>query len=82
MLNFSWWVNRKDRYGKNLFEGGFLGWITSGASTAARRCPPVATWSRPTARHGCHYSVRTCSRISIELAAHNPAFEDMATQVR
>src|SRR5262252_4879055 len=25
MLNFSWWVNRKDRFGKNLFEGGFLG---------------------------------------------------------
>ena len=25
MLNFSWWVNRKDRYGNNLFEGGFLG---------------------------------------------------------
>src|SRR6202012_2729874 len=24
-LNFSWWVNRKDRFGKNLFEGGFLG---------------------------------------------------------
>ena len=25
MLNFSWWINRKDRFGKNLFEGGFLG---------------------------------------------------------
>src|ERR1700759_1903926 len=25
MLNFSWWVNRKDRFGNNLFEGGFLG---------------------------------------------------------
>jgi hypothetical protein len=25
MLNFSWWVNRKDRFGHNLFEGGFLG---------------------------------------------------------
>ena len=25
MLNFSWWVNRKDRFGKNVFEGGFLG---------------------------------------------------------
>ena len=25
MLNFTWWVNRKDRFGKNVFEGGFLG---------------------------------------------------------
>jgi hypothetical protein len=25
LLNFTWWVNRKDRFGKNVFEGGFLG---------------------------------------------------------
>ena len=53
MLNFSWWVNRKDRFGKNVFEGGFLGWTISASSTAARRCPPAGIWSRPTAPPGC-----------------------------
>ena len=40
LFNFTWWLNRKDREGKNVFEGGFLGWTTSASSTAARRCPP------------------------------------------
>ena len=43
VLNFTWWANRKDRFGKYLFEGGFPGWTTSASSTAAHRCPPEAT---------------------------------------
>ena len=61
-LNFSWWVNRKDRFGKNLFEGGFLGLDNIGVSTAARRCPPAVASNRPTARRGCPCSPGTCSR--------------------
>ena len=45
--NFGWWVNRKDRDGRNLYEGGFLGLDTSAFSTAARRCRLAAIWSRP-----------------------------------
>ena len=61
MLNFSWWVNRKDRFGKNLFEGGFLGLGQHRGLRPQRcRCPPVATWSRPTALHGFRCSARTC----------------------
>ena len=38
MLNFNWWVNRKDPSGRNVFAGGFLGLDNIGVSTAARNC--------------------------------------------
>jgi hypothetical protein len=59
LMNFTWWINRKDRFGKNVFEGGSA-WTTSVFSTAVPRCPPAATWSRPTARRGWPSSARTC----------------------
>jgi len=42
LLNFTWWVNRKDRFGKNVFEGGFLGLDNIGIfdRSAPRQCPP------------------------------------------
>ena len=54
LLNFTWWVNRKDRSGRNVFEGGFLGLDNIGVfdRKLKRRCRPAATWSRPTAPPG------------------------------
>ena len=51
---------------------------TSASSTAARRCRPAATSSRPTARRGWRSTARTCCEIALELARHDPAYEDMA----
>ena len=62
LANFTWWVNRKDRFGKNVFEGGFLGLDNIGVFDRRRRCRPAATSSRPTARRGWRCSARTCSR--------------------
>ena len=43
LLNFTWWVNRKDRDGNNVFEGGFLGLDNIGVvRSLASRCPPAA----------------------------------------
>ena len=51
LLNFTWWVNRKDRYGKNVCsKAASSGSTTSASSTAARRCRRAGIWSRPTAR--------------------------------
>jgi hypothetical protein len=62
LLNFTWWVNRKDPSGRNVFEGGFLGLDNIGVcSTAVRCCPAAGGWSRPTARPGWRCSARTCS---------------------
>jgi hypothetical protein len=53
--NFTWWVNRKDSEGNNIFRGGFLGLDTSVSLTAAHRCPPVATLNRQTAAQMAMY---------------------------
>jgi hypothetical protein len=79
LLNFTWWVNRKDPRGKNIFSGGFLGLDNIG----------VFDRSRPL--HGGHleqadgtawmaFYCGTMLRIAIELAADNPAYGDMASK--
>jgi hypothetical protein len=52
LLNFTWWVNRKDPDGMNIFQGGFLGSTISECSTARRRCRPEDIWSNLTERAG------------------------------
>jgi hypothetical protein len=52
VTNFLWWVNRKDRLGKNVFEGGSSASTTSASSIARRRSRPAGTSSRRTARPG------------------------------
>jgi hypothetical protein len=50
LLNFTWWVNRKDRFGKNVFEGGFLGLDNIGVFD--RSAPPADR--RPSGTGGQH----------------------------
>ena len=52
LLNFTWWVNRKDLCGRNLFDGGFLGLDNVGVFDRAPPFRPAVTSSRPTARRG------------------------------
>jgi len=59
LLNFTWWINRKDRTGNNIFEGGFLGLDNIGVFD---RSAPLPTWRRPTAPPGWRSSARTCWR--------------------
>ncbi len=78
MLNFSWWVNRKDRFGKNLFEGGFLGLDNIGVFD---RSAPLPTGGHLEQADGTAWVSLFCQNmleISVELAAHDPYFEDMA----
>jgi hypothetical protein len=78
MLNFSWWVNRKDRFGKNLFEGGFLGLDNIGVFD---RSAPLPTGGHLEQADGTAWVSLFCQNmleISIELAANDPFFEDMA----
>ena len=80
LLNFSWWVNRKDRFGKNLFEGGFLGLDNIGVFD---RSAPLPTGGNLEQADGTAWVSLFCQNmleISVELAAHDPYFEDMATK--
>jgi Mannosylglycerate hydrolase MGH1-like glycoside hydrolase domain len=78
MLNFSWWVNRKDRFGKNVFEGGFLGLDNIGVFD---RSAPLPTGGNLEQADGTAWVSLFCQNmleIAVELAAHDSFFEDMA----
>ena len=62
MLNFNWWVNRKDPEGATCSPGGFWVSTTSACSTAARRFPRAALWSRRTGRPGWRSTASACWR--------------------
>src|SRR5262245_62254268 len=52
MLNFTWWVNRKDAAGRNIFQGGFLGLDNIGVFDRSAPCRPGATSTNPTEQAG------------------------------
>jgi hypothetical protein len=79
-LNFSWWVNRKDRLGKNLFEGGFLGLDNIGVFD---RSAPLPTGGHLEQADGTAWVSMFCQNmleIAIELATNDSTYEDMATK--
>jgi hypothetical protein len=80
LLNFTWWVNRKDRFGKNVFEGGFLGLDNIGVFD---RSAPLPTGGYLEQADGTAWMSLFCQNmleIAVELAAHDPAYEEMAVK--
>ena len=80
LLNFTWWVNRKDAEGNNVFEGGFLGLDNIGVFD---RSSPLPTGGYIEQADGTSwmamYSLNMLT-IALELAEENPVYEDMATK--
>jgi hypothetical protein len=77
LLNFTWWVNRKDRTGNNLFEGGFLGLDNIGVFD---RSSPLPTGGYLEQADGTAWMALFCqnmTEIAAELARHKPAFAEM-----
>jgi hypothetical protein len=77
LLNFTWWVNRKDRDGKNAFEGGFLGLDNIGVFD---RSSPLPTGGYLEQADGTAWMALFCQNmleIAIELSLKNPAYADM-----
>jgi hypothetical protein len=78
MLNFTWWVNRKDTEGLNVFQGGFLGLDNIGVFD---RSKPLPTGGRIEQSDGTSWMGMFCLNmltISLELACDNSAYEDIA----
>jgi hypothetical protein len=78
LLNFSWWVNRKDRSGSNVFEGGFLGLDNIGVFD---RSSPLPTGGYLEQADGTAWMALFCQNmleISIELALNRPLYVDIA----
>jgi hypothetical protein len=80
LLNFTWWVNRKDADGNNVFEGGFLGLDNIGAFD---RSTGVPAGVRLEQSDGTAWMAMFCLNmweIALVLATHDDAYEDMATK--
>ncbi|MGF1991636.1 MAG: MGH1-like glycoside hydrolase domain-containing protein [Nostoc sp. ZfuVER08] len=80
MLNFTWWVNRKDAKGNNVFQGGFLGLDNIGVFDRSAELP---TGGHIDQSDGTSWMGMYCLNmlaIALELAKTNPVYEDIATK--
>ncbi|NDJ85998.1 MAG: glucosidase [Chloroflexi bacterium] len=80
LLNFTWWVNRKDHDGNNIFQGGFLGLDNIGVFD---RSSPLPTGGHIDQADGTAWMGMYCLNmlaIALELARTKPAYEDVATK--
>ena len=80
MLNFSWWVNRKDRFGRNVFEGGFLGLDNIGVFDRSAPLPTGGYLEQADGTAWMTLFAQNMAEIAIELAAHDPFYEDLAVK--
>ena len=80
LLNFTWWVNRKDPDGANIFQGGFLGLDNIGVFD---RSQPLPTGGHLEQSDGTSWMAMYCLNmlaIAMELAKDDPAYEDVASK--
>jgi len=80
LLNFTWWVNQKDFHGRDLFQGGFLGLDNIGVFNRDQILPNGAYLSQSDGTSWMAMFTLNLMRIALELAQHNPAYDDMATK--
>ena len=80
LMNFTWWVNRKDAEGKNVFQGGFLGLDNIGLFD---RSQPLPTGGYLEQSDGTSWMAMFCLNmlsIALELTRRDPSYEDMCTK--
>ena len=78
LLNFTWWVNRKDRSGQNLFEGGFLGLDNIGVFDRSAPLPTGGYLEQADGTAWMALFSQNMLQIAIALAQERPAYLDMA----
>jgi hypothetical protein len=80
LLNFTWWVNRKDAEGKNVFQGGFLGLDNIGVFDRSAPLPTGGHLEQSDATSWMGMYCLNMLAIAIELAHENSAYEDVASK--
>lgn len=81
LLNFTWWVNRKDQEGNNIFEGGFLGMDNIGVFDRSNtRLPFGGTLEQADGTSWMATYTLNLMRIALELSMYNPTYQDMANK--
>ena len=77
LLNFTWWVNRKDRFGKNVFEGGFLGLDNIGVFDRSAPLPTGGYLEQADGTAWMALFAQNMLELAVELATHEPSYEEM-----
>ena len=80
MLNFNWWVNRKDATGRNIFQGGFLGLDNIGIFDRSAPLPTGGSLSQSDGTAWMAMYALDLLSIALELAVENHVYEDIATK--
>ncbi len=80
LLNFTWWVNRKDLKGNNLFSGGFLGLDNIGVFDRSKPLPDGAALEQADGTAWMAFYCSTMLSIGLKLAEKDPVYEDLASK--
>lgn len=80
LLNYAWWINRKDADGQNVFEGGFLGLDNISVFDRSQPLPPGYSLKQADATGWVAMFALNMTVIALELTAEDPAYEDIAIQ--
>lgn len=80
LLNFTWWVNRTDAEGNNLFAGGFLGLDNVGVFDRSQPLPTGGTLDQADGTAWMAFYCSSMLEIALELAGESPEYEDVASK--
>src|SRR4026209_1977063 len=80
LLNFTWWVNRKDRSGNNVFEGGFLGLDNIGVFDRSSALPTGGYLDQADGTAWMALFSQNMAELAVDLAAHDSLYHDMAAK--
>jgi hypothetical protein len=80
LLNFTWWVNRKDLHGDHVFAGGFLGLDNIGVFDRAEPLPTGGHLEQADGTAWMAFYCATMLSMALELATEDPAYEDVASK--
>ncbi|MEO7988509.1 MAG: glucosidase [Chryseolinea sp.] len=80
LLNFTWWVNKKDRTGSNIFQGGFLGMDNIGVFDRSTQLPTGGYIEQSDGTSWMAMFTLNMMRMALELAKENPTYQSLATK--
>ncbi len=79
-MNFTWWVNKKDYNGNNIFQGGFLGMDNIGVFDRSNQLPTGGYIEQSDGTSWMAMVTLNMLRMSLELAKENPTYQSLATK--
>jgi len=80
LTNFTWWVNRKDRFGKNVFEGGFLGLDNIGVFDRSAPLPTGGHLEQADGTAWMAFFSQNMLELASEIAVYDPSYDDLAAK--